>query len=127
MEVASRSWRCERTFVAVEDTLDHPEHVGGAEDYANCGGDCPPWLTPEKVLERMRNSPMKPFSMGRPIMARETMTKRVARRGTLAGEAAVCGDLAGGVADFESAEENEEGGVDEFVVEDLVGSAPSNR
>ena len=32
-------------------------------------------LTPAKVLERMMNSPMKPESMGRPIMASEAMTK----------------------------------------------------
>ena len=38
-------------------------------------------LTPVKVLDRTRNSPMKPFSSGRPMRASEVMTKRVARAG----------------------------------------------
>jgi hypothetical protein len=37
-----------------------------------------------KVLERTRNSPMKPLSMGRPIMARLVMTKSVTSAGVLA-------------------------------------------
>ena len=43
-----------------------------------------PRLTLVKVLERMRNSPTKPLSIGRPTMAREAMTKKVAVRGSLA-------------------------------------------
>ena len=51
------------------------------------------------------------------------MTKRVARRGTRLARPPYACDLAGGVTNLKGAEEHEEGGVDEFVVQDLVGSA----
>ena len=69
-------------FRSVEYPLHKPQHVRGAEDYSEVATAAQRWLTPVKVLERIRNSPTNPFSIGSPIMASDAITKMVASRGT---------------------------------------------
>ena len=80
----------QRRLGTVEDALDHPEHVGGAEDDA-CGGEDRPAdvLRGETRLERVRNSPTKPLSMGRPTRESVVRTNIVTIHGSFGGEAAV--------------------------------------
>ena len=63
--------------------------------------------------ERMRNSPTKPLSMGRPTSGEAGDDEHGDDPGKLRGEAAVVAHVVGAVALVEQAEEHEEGGAGE--------------
>ena len=51
---------------SVEQPLHQPEHVSRTRITPSVAATAQPLLTPENVLERIRNSPTKPFSIGKP-------------------------------------------------------------
>ena len=75
------------------------------------------------VPERMRNSPTKPLSMGRPTSGEGGDDEHGDHPGELRGEAAVVAHVVGAVALVEQAEQHEERGAGERLVEDLVDAA----
>ena len=113
----------ERAFRSVEEALHQREHVGRAENDAERGGDGPAAADPVKVVERMMNSPMKPLEHGQADHGERGDDEDRWLCGQFCGESAVGVDLAGGVANFERAEEQEERAIDDAVGEDLIDGA----
>ena len=86
------------------------------------------WATMDCMApERMRNSPTKPLSMGRPTSDERRDDEDRDHPGQLGGEAAVVAHVVGAVALVEEAEEDEEGGAGDGFVEDLVDAAVEAR
>ena len=100
--------RCgERAFRAVEEALHEPEHVGGAENDAERGGDGPAAADQGEGAGEDDEFADEAAQHGQADHGERGDDKEGGRAGQFGGEAAVGGDVAGGVAEFERAEEQE--------------------
>ena len=111
---------------AVEDSLDHPEEVGGSEDDAGGGEDGPEDVVRDDGLhgagedEELADEAVEHGEAGG---GEDGDDEHRDHPGVTCGEAAVVAHVVGAVALVEQAEEDEEGGADERLVEDLEDAA----
>src|SRR5260221_6756724 len=94
--------------VAVEDSLDHPEHIGGGEDDSGGGEDCPAGVVRDSRLhgagegEELADEAVE---HGKADDGEGSDDEEGDHPGELRGEAAELADVVGGVALVEEAEE----------------------
>jgi len=112
--------------LAVEDTLNHPEHVGGGEDDAGGAEDCPANMMIDAGLHGAGEDEELAYEAvehGQADDREGSDDKEGHHPGELRGEAAVLPHVVGAVALVEEAEEEEECCATEALVEGLEDAA----
>ena len=117
----------ERAFRSVEEALHQPEHVSRAENHAERGGDGPAAADSGESAGEDDELADEAAEHGQADHGQRGDDEIRGGARQLGGESAVGVDDAGGVAELERAEQQEERAVDDAVGEDLIDARRPSR